>query len=88
MKENRNIHHLKKKTRFPISKIKKIILQNEEIGKTASTVPVVLSKAVELFIKEVSTNVYKSLDESDHKITLEKLEAVLNSERYSILLKK
>ncbi|KAI5148993.1 Dr1-associated corepressor [Enteropsectra breve] len=42
----------KKKTRFPISRIKKLMQQNEDIGKTTGTVPVVLSKAVELFAIE------------------------------------
>lgn len=42
-----------KKTRFPLSRIKKLIQEDEEIGKTSSAVPVALSKALELFIEEV-----------------------------------
>lgn len=43
----------KKKTRFPISRIKKLMQLNEDIGKTTATVPVVLSKAIELFLEEL-----------------------------------
>lgn len=43
----------KKKTRFPISRVKKLIQQNDDIGKTSVTVPVVLSKSIELFFGQL-----------------------------------
>ena len=43
----------KKKTRFPISRIKKVIQSNEDVGKTTLTVPVVLSKSIELFMEDI-----------------------------------
>ncbi|ORD94900.1 transcriptional repressor, partial [Enterospora canceri] len=46
-----------KKTRFPLSRIKKIIQEDEDVGKTSSTVPVALSKVCEVFIEEVATRV-------------------------------
>lgn len=43
----------KRKTRFPISRVKKLMQQNEDIGKTSVTVPVVLSKSIELFFTQI-----------------------------------
>uniref|UniRef100_A0A1B6I3Z1 Transcription factor CBF/NF-Y/archaeal histone domain-containing protein n=1 Tax=Homalodisca liturata TaxID=320908 RepID=A0A1B6I3Z1_9HEMI len=43
----------KKKTRFPISRIKKLMQMNEDVGKTTTTVPVILSRAIELFLGEI-----------------------------------
>lgn len=43
----------KKKTRFPISRIKKLMQLNEDVGKTTTTVPVILSRAIELFLAEL-----------------------------------
>ena len=52
----------KKKTRFPISRIKKLIQQNEDIGKTTSTVPVVLSRSIELFMEGVISKMIQKAD--------------------------
>jgi len=43
----------KYKTKFPVSKIKKIMQSDEEIGKMTQNTPVVISAAVELFIKSI-----------------------------------
>lgn len=42
----------KKLTRFPISRLKKIMQLNEDIGKIGASVPVVASKSIELFLTE------------------------------------
>lgn len=42
----------KKTTVFPVSRLKKIMQSNENVGKISASVPVVASKAVELFLKE------------------------------------
>lgn len=49
---NLNLQEMKR-TKFPLSRIKKIIQEDEDIGKTTSTVPVALSKALELFIEDL-----------------------------------
>lgn len=43
----------KKLTKFPISRLKKIMQLNEDIGKIGASVPVVASKAIELFLVEI-----------------------------------
>jgi histone H3/H4 len=37
---------------FPVSRLKKILQSNESVGKIGASVPVVASKAIELFLKE------------------------------------
>ncbi|KAL6121314.1 hypothetical protein NUSPORA_01779 [Nucleospora cyclopteri] len=73
---------LKKKTRFPISRIKKIIQRDEDIGKTSSAVPVILSKACELFLMEIVSKSKKS-----KKITKSDLLEILKEEKYKFLEK-
>ena len=63
----------KKKTRFPLSRIKKISQEDENIGKTSSTVPVALSKACELFIEEI-INSLKEKKKINSKDIINKLE--------------
>eukprot|EP00158_Paraphelidium_tribonemae_P008105 Partr_v1_DN28477_c4_g1_i1_m41121 putative protein 1 (negative cofactor 2 alpha) len=41
------------KTKFPMARIKKIMQKDEEIGKLAAAVPVLVSKAVELFLQSL-----------------------------------
>ncbi|ADM12635.1 class 2 transcription repressor NC2 subunit alpha [Encephalitozoon intestinalis ATCC 50506] len=43
----------KKLTKFPISRLKRIMQLNEDIGKIGASVPVVASKAIEMFLAEV-----------------------------------
>ncbi|EJD00356.1 histone-fold-containing protein [Fomitiporia mediterranea MF3/22] len=43
--KNRN-----KQTKFPVARIKKIMQKDEEVGKVAQATPVVISKALELFL--------------------------------------
>jgi len=55
----------KRKTRFPISRIKKLIQLNENIGKTTSTVPVVISRAIELFMEDLIEKMIKEAKNED-----------------------
>lgn len=57
----------KRKTRFPLSRIKKIMHQNEEVGKAAVTVPVVLSKALELFFEQIVVKLAANADKRGSK---------------------
>ena len=42
--------------RFPAPRVKKIMQADEDVGKVAQTAPVVVSKAVELFLLDVLKN--------------------------------
>jgi hypothetical protein len=46
--KNRN-----KSTKFPVARIKKIMQKDEEVGKVAQATPIVISKALELFLQLV-----------------------------------
>ncbi|KAG6334815.1 hypothetical protein ID866_4267 [Astraeus odoratus] len=39
-----------KQTKFPVARIKKIMQKDEEVGKVAQATPIVISKALELFL--------------------------------------
>lgn len=43
----------KKNANFPASRIKKIMLSNEDIGKITPSTPVVLGRALELFLADI-----------------------------------
>ncbi|KZV65630.1 histone-fold-containing protein [Peniophora sp. CONT] len=44
-----------KSTKFPVARIKKIMQKDEDVGKVAQATPVVISKALELFLQMVVT---------------------------------
>ncbi|CAN0905110.1 Dr1-associated corepressor [Linum grandiflorum] len=64
---------MKKKldTRFPAARIKKIMQTDEDIGKIAMAVPLLVSKALELFLQDLCDRTYD--------ITLRKGAKTLNS---------
>ena len=71
---------LKKKTKFPLTRIKKIMQQNEEVGKASITVPVVLSKAIELLFEELIEKMKnKADDRKSKKIIAQDLKDVISS---------
>ncbi len=43
----------RRKTRFPMARIKRIMQSDDDIGKVSTSAPVVLSKAIELFMREL-----------------------------------
>ncbi len=65
MSENLTDLQKKKKTRFPISRIRRLVQLNEDVGKTTSTVPVVLSKGIELFLTEILSKLLDIAKEKD-----------------------
>jgi len=78
----------KRKTRFPISRVKKLVQQNEDIGKTSVTVPVVLSKAIELFFAQfISKMIEKAKTRKSNKIQILDFKGVIeeNLEHYFFL---
>ncbi|KAG8758766.1 hypothetical protein FRC14_007415 [Serendipita sp. 396] len=42
-----------RQTRFPVARIKRIMQKDEEVGKVAQATPVVISKALELFMQDL-----------------------------------
>lgn len=52
----------KKKTRFPLSRIKKLMQLNDEVGKTTATVPVIVSKGIELFLADIVAKTMKAAE--------------------------
>ncbi|EAU83488.1 hypothetical protein CC1G_04744 [Coprinopsis cinerea okayama7 len=53
-----------KATKFPVARIKKIMQKDEEVGKVAQATPIVISKALELFLNLII--------EESHKVTAER----------------
>lgn len=45
-------------TRFPAARIKKIMQADEDVGKIAMAVPVLVSKALELFLQDLCDRTY------------------------------
>lgn len=45
-------------TRFPAPRIKKIMQADEDVGKIALAVPVLVSKALELFLQDLCDRTY------------------------------
>lgn len=58
-------------TRFPASRIKKIMQADEDVGKIALAVPILVSKALELFLQDLCDRTYE--------ITLQRGAKTLNS---------
>ncbi|KIJ47902.1 hypothetical protein M422DRAFT_163286 [Sphaerobolus stellatus SS14] len=48
-----------KHTKFPVARIKKIMQKDDEVGKVAQATPVVISKALELFLSNVVEEAHK-----------------------------
>lgn len=65
-----------KNVRFPVSRIKKIMQADEDVGKIASAVPPMISKGLELFLKDLIDaavdEVRKSATEADQPSSMEK----------------
>ncbi|KAI8804299.1 histone-fold-containing protein [Cladochytrium replicatum] len=77
----------KYKTKFPVARIKKIMRLDEDVGKVSQVTPVLISKALELFMqslidetcKETRTKGAKKLSPQHLKKT------ILNTEKFDFL---
>ncbi|TDL16300.1 histone-fold-containing protein [Rickenella mellea] len=56
-----------KQTKFPVARIKKIMQKDEEVGKVAQATPVVISKALELFLGMIVDEANKVTSERNSK---------------------
>ncbi|KAG0680794.1 hypothetical protein C6P40_003948 [Pichia californica] len=68
------------KTHFPSARVKKLMQSDEDVGKVAQATPLVVGRAVELFMCAL---VEKALEESQHshtkKISVQALKKVIDS---------
>lgn len=55
------------KSRFPVARIKKIMQADEDVGKVAQVVPVIISKALELFMDSMIQEASRHTIETGHK---------------------
>lgn len=55
------------KSRFPVARIKKIMQADEDVGKVGQVVPVIISKAVELFMASMVAEASRHTVETGHK---------------------
>lgn len=77
----------RKHANFPASRIKKIMLGNEDIGKITPSAPVVLGRALELFLSEILSEVAEICTKNGTtKIHENDMQAVINKhEKYGFL---
>lgn len=74
----------KKGSRFPAARIKKIMRLDEDVGKVAQAAPVLISKALELFlaslveftVKETKSKSAKRVTAQHLKVAIEEVEQV------------
>lgn len=76
MKKNKDPK--KRMTRFPVARIKRIMQSNDDIGKVSTSAPVVLSKAIELFMKELLEASLKNC--KNNKIMMDDFIKVVNED--------
>jgi len=68
-------------TKFPVMRVKKIMQTNNEIGKIADLTPLFISKALELFIADVTKKAANEMFTHGHsKVTPSHLKAVIDKE--------
>nr|GAT57260.1 predicted protein [Mycena chlorophos] len=76
-----------KQTKFPVARIKKIMQKDEEVGKVAQATPIVISKALELFLGLIIDEASKvTLDRGSKKVEAYHLKhAVVTTEMLDFL---
>lgn len=58
------------KCRFPNTKIKKIMREDEEVGKMAAVVPVLMSSSLELFVSDLLEKAIEVAKKEESKVVL------------------
>ncbi|KAI9355421.1 histone-fold-containing protein [Zopfochytrium polystomum] len=70
----------KEKSRFPAARIKKIMRSDDEVGKVAQATPVLVSKALELFIQALVEDACKeTIARGAKKLTSSHLKVAINT---------
>ncbi|KAF2497604.1 histone-fold-containing protein [Lophium mytilinum] len=79
--------HIEVKTKFPVARIKRIMQADDDVGKVAQVTPVVVSKALELFmISLVTKAAVEAKARSSKRVTSAHLkQAVTNDEQFDFL---
>ncbi|KTW28421.1 hypothetical protein T552_01682 [Pneumocystis carinii B80] len=68
------------KSKFPIARIKKIMQADEEVGKVAQITPVVVSKALELFMQSIVDETIKQARiKQAKKVTVAHMRSAIHS---------
>ncbi|KAI9012961.1 H2A super protein [Gaertneriomyces sp. JEL0708] len=77
----------KYKTKFPVARIKKIMRLDDEVGKVALVTPIMISKALELFMESLITEACKITREREaKKVTPHHLKrAIMETEQFDFL---
>ncbi|TIA80693.1 hypothetical protein E3P98_02544 [Wallemia ichthyophaga] len=76
-----------KNTKFPVARIKKIMQMDDEVGKVAQATPVLISKALELFMQALVDETIKITQEKGaKKMTAQHLkQTISNTEQFDFL---
>jgi len=78
-----------KQTKFPVARIKKIMQKDEEVGKVAQATPVVISKALELFLGMIVDEAKKvTMERGSKKIEAYHLKHAVNTTEMLDFLKE
>lgn len=79
----------KRTTVFPVSRLKKIMQSNESVGKLGASVPVVASKAIELFLKEfVGDCIVEMKNKEGRRLTNDHIDQVIKKNPKYVFLQK
>lgn len=75
------------KTHFPSARIKKLLQSDEDIGKVAQATPLVVGRAVELFMCALVEKTLEQSTEQGKKVPVSVLKSVIdNNEEFDFLL--
>ncbi|KAF2728711.1 histone-fold-containing protein [Polyplosphaeria fusca] len=79
--------HIEVKTKFPVARIKRIMQADDDVGKVAQVTPVVVSKALELFMISIVTKAATEAKARNSKrvSTMHLKEAVTKDEQFDFL---
>lgn len=72
----------RKKSVFPVSRLKKIMQTNDDVGKMSASVPFVASRAVELFLKDFVGLTLEEVQKKEgaNRITINHIQRALGSD--------
>ncbi|BFZ65111.1 H2A super protein [Saitoella coloradoensis] len=75
------------KTKFPVARIKKIMQADEDVGKVAQITPIVISRALELFMQQIIlASTEKTRERGAKRVTVGHMkQAVMETEMFDFL---
>ena len=82
------IEQRKKRTNFPGSRIKKIMLTNEDIGKISPPTPIIIGKSLDQFLSEIIEEGVKIVKKNNgNKITENVIDQIINDDDRFLFLR-